>query len=314
MLLFCIVVVGILPGLARAGYRDPATVLSLRRQYTQLLQERKALEFSQNQLLKEQAELADEIERLKASDPGIFVRMRLERLLARNLEVSQQLESIARNLAQNETARQEKRQQLYNAYTAEMEKVVKLMRHTSNKKAAADLARQFYELQRRREMWRSPTIAKTDYSMFVVEIDSLDGPDEIIAKAEILEDLVNKIRAAIKRIDGRIKRLQRELRLNTEMQDMVHEMNLFQEGTRFQVPGSQPEAAPEEPDVREEIEVHRSPLGEESGDLPGTDRVALSIKREISKLEQERSYLVQLAAKLSAKAVEFRKKASQIRR
>ena len=307
------------PESGRTESTDPDPVQRLKIEYRELAGQHEELVRRQKSLLAEQREVADEIEKIKASDPGWLARMRLERLLARNLEVSRQLVEIARRLAENERRRLKLQDRIYHAYTLEMERVVKLLKRTANKKQAADLARRFYELQVRRQRWRSPTAIETDFSLFEVEVDPLDGPEELIAKAQLLEDLVTKIKAAISRIDKRIDRLRREFRLTSEMRDMVREMNLFQEGTRFHTGGrgdARPtEPTPEEPVVPdEEPGVHIPPLASDQGDVPGADRETVSIQREIKQLEAERKYLVQLAVQLSAKAAELRRRANQMRR
>jgi len=294
---------------------DPAQVQLLKKQYRALQQQRTELRQEQQQLLTEQAQLADEIEKIKASDPGFIGRIRLERLLARNLEVSRRLDELAVSLAENERNRQRVKENVYGAYTAEMERVVRQMKTTTDQRLAADLARRFYDLHVRREPWRSPTTAETDFSLFEVDVSDEGTPEELLANAQRLDDLVAKIREAIRRIDKNLNQLRREQRLNSEMRDMMRENDLFQEGTRFPSTGRGAhgnEATPEPTPVPDQqAGVHVPPINEDQGELPGSDRVAQSIQEEIKKLEAERAYLVKLAAKLSAKAAELRKKAKQ---
>lgn len=304
---------------AAAAKADPPHVKRLIEQYRAFEAQKSLLKKKKNILLTEQNKMADEIEKIKAEDPGLLGRMRLERLLARNLEVSRQLDDTEKGLERNRARRRELKKKIYFAYTAEMETTIVRMRETKDKKAAADLARRFYNLQQRRDPWRSSAYVQQDFSLFKVKIEPLDGPAEILHKADILDDLVAKIRTAIRRIDQRIKVLQRELRLGGEMRDLVSEMNLFQEGVRFHTGGSAlprvldpEEEEPEEP--VEESGMHIPPLAAESDSMPGADRATLSIQRESKKLLEERQYLVRLSAKLSAKAADFRKIAKTMRR
>lgn len=294
-------------------------MVNLKRQYRALAAEYRQLERQRKKLLDEQGSLADEIERIKSSEPGIFSRMRLERLLDRNLEVSRGLDEIARKIAGNERRRIALRKKVYQAYTSELERVVELLKQTNNKKLAADYARRFYELRRRRQKWRSPTTVETDFSMFEVESGSLNTADELRGRADLLDDIVVKIREAIKRIDQTIERLGRELRLTREMHEMVRQMNLFEEGTRFHtgdrtMPRSVEPTPEEQVEPEEESSAHIPPLASDQGGVPGADRVTSSIQQEIDQLEKEREYLVTLAAELSSRAAELRKKAKQMDR
>jgi len=299
---------------AQSVEADPPIIKRLIDQYRAYEAQDILLGKRKNELLVEQNKLADEIEKIKAEDPGLLGRMRLERLLSRNLEVSHQLDETEKTIENNQNQRQELKKKIYYAYTGEMENTIRQMRETKDKKAAADLARRFYVLQQRRDPWRISAGVEQDFSLFQVEIEPLDGPAEILNKADILDDLVAKIRTAIARIDQRIKVLQREQRLAGEMRDLVSEMNLFQEGVRFHTGESaQPRVLdPDEEQPDEQGEgggLHIPPLTGESDRVPGSDRATLSIQQEIKKLTEERQYLVRLSAKLSAKAADFRKKA-----
>ncbi|HPQ68030.1 MAG TPA: hypothetical protein PKW95_02805 [bacterium] len=302
----------------RAAEADPPVIKRLIDQFRAYEAEKILLDKKKDELLVEQNKLADEIETIKAEDPGLLARMRLERLLSRNLEVSRQLDETEKALEKNRSMRRELKKKIYYAYTGEMESTINQMRETKNKKSAADLARRFYTLQQRRDPWRISAAVEQDFSLFKVEIEPLDGPAEILNKADILDDLVAKIRTAIARIDQRIKVLQREQRLAGEMRDLVSEMNLFQEGVRFHTGESaQPRVLDpdeEQPDEQGEGGLHIPPLAGESDSVPGSDRATLSIQQEIKKLTEERQYLVRLSAKLSAKAADFRKKARSMRK
>ncbi len=303
-------------GTAFGQANEPNQAQLLKKQYRALQQQQAALRAEQKQLLAEQSKLADEIEQLKASDPGFIGRMRLERLLARNLEVSKRLDELATQLAENERNRRRIKEGVYAAYTAEMERVVRQMKSTTDQRYAADLARRFYELRTRREPWRSATSPESDYTLFEIDVASSGTPEELLANAQRLEDLVAKIREAIKRIEKNLNQLRRELRLNSEMRDMMRQNDLFQDGTRFYTGDrfaaqQTPEAPTPETDTGA---VHRPPLPEARGEMPGGDRSSQSIQEEINRLEAERSYLVKTASRLSAKAAELRKKAKQQQR
>jgi hypothetical protein len=315
--LLALVLAFVLVATARADTGDPGAVQALKKQFRGLQRAESGLKQEQRKLLEEQGQLADEIEKLKASEPGFIGRMRLERLLARNLEVSQRLDELAAQLAENARARAAMKENIYNAYTAEMERVVQQMKNTTDQRLAADLARRFYDLHTRREQWRSPTTAETDFSLFEVDVSDTGAPAELLANAQRLDDLVTKIRAAVKRIDKNLNQLRRELRLNAEMREMIHENDLFQEGTRFHTGDRTsgvrpPEQTPEPtPPPVQESGVHVPPIPATQGEPPGAERVAQSIQEEIRKLAAERAYLIKLAGKLSAKANDLRNKARQ---
>jgi prefoldin subunit 5 len=302
------------PALATAADAtpDPATVIVLKKQYQELANEYRALMAKQKDLLARQGQLANEIEKLQESDPGIIGRLRLERLLASNLELSNQLSQTASLLAANEKARNQKRDAIFRAYTTEMEVVVRQMRQTRDRQAAAALAHRFYELQERRRPWESPLTVETDFGARVVEVKETDGPDELVAKADMLSDLAVKVRGAARDVGKEIARLKREMKLAAEMNSMLKEMNLFEEGTRLERRDDSTTHQTEPPPT-EEPKTVAPPLVEEQDLRPGVGRAAKSLLQEIRKLENEQKVLNELAQALSAKADELRRRAARLR-
>jgi len=289
-------------------FRDSPNVRNLKLQYEQMHHAYRGMVSRQQQLLERQNRIADEIERLQSSDPGVIGRMRLDDLLAQNLEVSRELSDLAQQMTANEKARRAKRDAVHQAYTVEMETIVRQIRQTRDKKKAVELAHKFYELRQRREPWSATVAIKRDFSDSVVEEDELDGPEELELKAGILDDLVGKIRLAVRQLERQINRLKREYKLSNEMDSMIDEMNLFEEGIRFE--SAEEEGVVGQPDSED---VHLPPL--EVGKQPGGEgrQYSGAVMREIQKLEAEKKVLEELAAELSTKAAKLRARADKLR-
>ena len=303
------------PAFAQVEPFDPPTVRLLKTQYQQLVDEYRGLVENQKSLLEQQAKIADEIESIQDSNPGLLGRLRLEKLLARNLEISNQLSEVAQWLSQNAQARQAKRDVVYRAYTAEMEQVVRQLRETPDRKAATGLVHRFYVLEQNRAPWWTQLSIENDFSGLAVVESESDGPDELLAKADILTDLVGKIRLAKRELDREIQRLQREAKLSQEMNHMVKEMNLFEEGTKFlreTTKSNEPTVSP--PAEGTESGAHVPPLTLEPDKTPVGERAAKSIDADIRRLKHERALLDRLENQFSAKADELRKKARELRR
>lgn len=297
--------------------KDPAPVQALKSQYGALVAQHKLQIKRQRQLLARQGALADEIEKLQESEPGILARLRLERLLAENLELSNELTEVAQALTTNENTRVTKREEIYGAYSVAMEAVARRMRQAGDRKQAARIAHRFYELRQLRWKWRGATTIEADFSRLVVTESELDGPTELLAKADILTDLVGKIRGAIREIDRRIRRLTREQKLGEDFDAMVKEMNLFEEGARFvrrpEDSGRTDDDPPGPSTESDDAGLHLPPLDSTQDAAPGSDRAGRSIQSEIKRLEDEKKVLLKLAFDLSVKANELRRKAEKLR-
>jgi prefoldin subunit 5 len=301
--------------LAWAESVDPATVRVLKKQYAELTRENQALVAQHKALLTKQSEVAAEIEKLQESGPGLLGRLKLERLLAANLDLSNQLTDLATRLTANEKSRNTAREAIFQAYNAELEDVVREMRQTRDRQAALALAHRFYALREARDPWRSPLSLESDFLGRVVEVSGADGPDELLVKAELLTDLAAKVRATIRELEKELTRLRRELKLSAEMSNMVKEMNLFEEGSRFSRRAEGQTKPTETQPSGPTSDVGRGLLpDEEQKPAPGADRAARSLQQEIKQLEDEIGALTQLARQLSARADELRKRAVELRR
>jgi hypothetical protein len=295
---------------------DPPTVRNLKAQHKALVLHYRMFVKRQRRLLSQQSDLADQIESLQDDDPGILGRMKLERLLAENLELSNRLNEIAHELSANEKARELKRAAIYGAYTTEMETAARRLRQAADRKQAANLADHFYELRQQRERWRGAATPETDFSRLIVDEDPNDGPKELLAKADILSDVVTKIRGAIRVIDGRIKRLQRERKLGDDFDTMVKEMSLFEEGARFlrrPEDGAGGDDEDQPTTETDESNLHVPPLDPTQAGAPGSDRAERSLSAEIKRLKEEKKVLKKLADDLNARAKALRDKARALR-
>ncbi|MDP8224866.1 MAG: hypothetical protein P9L99_16015 [Candidatus Lernaella stagnicola] len=294
---------------------DTSTIRLLKAQYGALAGQHRLLLKQQRELLRKQGDLADEIEKVQDSDPGILGRMRLERLLAENLDLSNRLNEVAKSMAANEEARVSKREALFRVYTTEMERVARKLRHAKGRKDAKNLADRFYELRQSRRKWRTARTVESDFSRLIVEENDTDGPDELLAKAEILSDIVRKIRDAIREINRDIMRLQREKKLGEDFDTMVKEMNLFEEGARFMRRADEGRDDGDEA-VQPEVDdsgLHVPPIDSSEQAPPGSVRAGRSIEAEIKRLKAEKKLLEKLAGDLAGKAKQLRLKAVALR-
>ncbi len=296
---------------------DPPSVQPLKAQYVAWANDYRDLAVKQKDLLARQSQLAAEIEKVQESNPGVLARLRLERLLAANLELSNQLSDIAAGLSANDKARAGLRDDIYRAYTNEMENVLREMRQAPDRRAAGALAHRFYELRELRAPWQTATVAETDFGRQVVEVSDRDGPDELNAKADLLADLAAKVRTAIRDLEKEVQRLRREAKLANDMNAMVKEMNLFEEGVRFgrrPDEGTRPPESPLPSASSTAPDAGRPPpILPEQQAVAGAERAAHSWSAEIKRLEHEIAALNQLLRELTARADELRKKARELR-
>jgi hypothetical protein len=300
---------------AAAPTPDPPVVRSLKAEYQGLVAAARALTARQKDLLARQNAQAREIEALQDSEPGLLGRLRLERLLAANLALSNQLSEIAADLAANDKARGGVREAVYRAYTNEMEEVVRNLRQATDRGAARRLAHRFYELLERRAPWQTVAVPEGDFSRTAVEVGDQDSAQDLSAKADLLADLAAKVRAAIADVDKEIQRLRRETKLATEMNAMVKEMNLFEEGARFtrrpEDAARVPETLPNPPTGADDRALLATPLLPEQQEALGAERAAKSWSNEVKRLEDERKALSQLLSELTARADALRKAAHE---
>ena len=268
----------------------------------------------------ELADLSAQIEKIKSDQNASFMdKMRLKRLLPEHLELSKKLEALDQRIGALTKRGDRVREKLVSAYDEKIAATAQAMTREKNRDKALHLVREYFELLEKARQHR--TAADIDMAGFSVTLDPLDSYQKVSEKISLLRDRAAKLKNLVKQIDKQIKRLRTEKSLATEMQQMIEEGALFEDGVIYSPsPRSLPVRRPDErPDDTgaddttgfDEAGVHTSPLNAGQG---GESAVMLdSIRKEIRRLEQEKQSLLRLVKMLEAKIREFEKRARELR-
>ncbi len=181
-------------------------------------------------LISDSEKLAKEIEGLKISkNKTIWHRYRLEEKLKRSQELSDRIKVLNRNI-----------EEVRNQYKKALKEIIELY----NKKikiAVNDLKKQeikgekalriVKELYDEKSAWQMKIEDEIFNSVIIVEVElnPLDGPDEISEKADILMDIAEDLRKNLTILKKKKDELVEEKEIRAEMGEFVKEIYLFGE-------------------------------------------------------------------------------------
>lgn len=273
-------------------------------------------------LLSQLQTLGRDIEKLKSDKTrGFLSNVRLQKLLASHLELSNQLESLEKQIKDNQGDQEKIKTQLWDQYNNLIHKAVESMEKEKNKNRSIALVQEYFRLLEVSKKYQPKTAADIKFTPFIFVLDPLDGPREINEKIDLLRDRIKKLQQLINNIEQEIDRLENEKNLSQEMSQMIEEGNLFEEGVLFAPsPRLYPVKRPEGSGIDDgsgnadaqsynEAGVHTSPVDNESTTEGG--RILSAFDREIKYLEKQKTYLNQVIRELEEKVKEFMRKAKE---
>ena len=246
--------------------------------------------------------------------------MKLQKLLANQLEVSSDAQKIDARINTNRDKRESLRDRLRRAYDEKLRHIVRRMDLEKNREKALGLSKEFSELRKKARIYGNTPKSEPGLGAFFIKLDSLDGAREINEKIDLLNDRVKNLRSIIRQIDKEIKRLKEERNLAKEMQQILEERNLFEDGALFAPsPRTLPVPAPEDGEAGggtsdstgdDKAGVHTSPA--EGIATSGKAMMFDAINKEIERLEKEKEYLKKVIEELIIKIGQFRQKIRSI--
>ena len=284
--------------------------------------ENRKLELSRK-LRKLKAELDDlskGISKIKLDkNRGFIANARLQRLLAKHLEISKELEKAESELNRNRESRIKLIKQLRQVYDAKITQIVESLNIEKDKAKQVDLVHEYFTLLEKAARFKTSSTSDSALGNFSIELDPLDGPREINEKIDLLNDRIERLELIIKQIDKEIARLKEKRALAIEMQQMMEERNLFEDGVRF-LPS--PRTLPVRPsgggDTNgsgsdsgfDEAGVHTSPVSGEGAE--GGAYMIKAIDKEIIRLNNEKKELKRIITGLKEKIRLFKEKAREV--
>ena len=183
---------------------------------------------------REVARLAEQIEALKemrrsGGENRLLLDYRLENQLKASNELSEKLSRLNQAFHANERRRQREIEGLLAAYDGLIEALTARIAQTRGRRAKSALLAELHRYRSEREGYAAQILPRSPLKVYGIRVDPLDGPEEMLEKADILKDSEEKIRKTIGLIDRRIGELEETRQLIEETVALTIESNFFED-------------------------------------------------------------------------------------
>ena len=285
---------------------------SLREEIWRTVEKVEQLEAEREDLMKRAEVLAGRIEKLKG-EGGIIGRYRLKRALKRSQELARRIEALDRKIEALKSELSRKKEKLKDLYEAEISFVLEELER--NPGQADSLLKRLRELRMAMEDIEASEVGTPEakFRAILIEIDKDDTPEIIREKADLITDVVDRLKRRLRDLERRVEELEREMETEERIRDLLDEISLFDEdvfaGHRLQVQTR----AEETKGIRGPSEARRaSPDRVPEISVSGWEISPEETKIQISRLREEMERLKGKIAELSKKAEEFRRRAAEL--
>ena len=193
------------------------------------------LEIERHKIDNEMTELAGRITDLKSKrDIGLIDRYTLENHLKQSQELAREFDRINEWIVVQERAYQDALEGLLALYEEHINEILQQLEEVRLKKKknkGIHLLSRLVKLRDERRDVRKKMgfeVIEVD-DVFTIEIDSLDGPKEILEKSDLLKDMEDKLKLKIALIDLRTAELTSEMDIREKVNQFLVETALYDE-------------------------------------------------------------------------------------
>ncbi|RME51893.1 MAG: hypothetical protein D6795_07510, partial [Deltaproteobacteria bacterium] len=218
--------------LSRQIEKGRATVGEVRARIERLEAKGRELQTRIDAMNRQVARVAAEIDRLKAlrrdaRENRLLIDYRLENELKASNELSRKLSRLNRAFHENERRLREETQRLLAAYDVLIRALTEAIGRRTSPKVQNALLAELYRRRTERESYAARIRPTAPLKVYGITLDPLDGPEEILEKADLLQDSEEKLRGTIALIDRRIGELEETKQLLEETVTLTIESNFF---------------------------------------------------------------------------------------
>lgn len=331
-------------------YLSQSTLLSedrlsmLESKMSTLLSQQKSLEDRGKELKDELDQLSSEIEVLKLqsrSGLGIIGRYKLSRSLKKAQSLSEELQEIEKQRSSLGMEINNIRDILVKEYQDRINSITKKIESTTDPKEREKLLQQAISLNEAKDKTlRHPGHLMQKIEIPQIELSEYDSPNEVREKADLLNDVANKLKERIKLLDTKITELKNEFRIRRKLNQFADELLLFDDRVSREqvVTNIKVKKEVEKPPVTEKPEIttltdnirsfteakpeveKQEEIKSSTKDIIKGNRTSISlyeapiddIEEVIALLEKQKEILKSELSTVSEKELVFRKKANEL--
>ena len=206
----------------------------LQKEISTLEDQKGRLEAKKQKLMDEGDKLSREIEELKMQSRGglgIIGRYKLTRKLRKAQALSEKIQIFERDIYDVESGIDSKKKSLEREYDRQIDILLKKLNEASQAEESRDILERLRQYQSAKEQLAEQDEEEPAEYLDVskIEIEEFDGPQEIREKADLLNDVADKMGNGVETLSARIERLKGELETRTKLGEFAEEISFFGE-------------------------------------------------------------------------------------
>lgn len=206
----------------------------LKKEISTLEDQKGRLEAKKQKLMDEGDKLSREIEELKMQSRGglgIIGRYKLTRKLRKAQALSEKIQILEKDIHDVESGIDSKKKSLEREYDRQIDILLKKLNEASQAEESRDILERLRQYQSAKEQLAEQDEEEPAEYLDVskIEIEEFDGPQEIREKADLLNDVADKMGSGVETLSARIERLKGELETRTKLGEFAEEISFFGE-------------------------------------------------------------------------------------
>ena len=206
----------------------------LKKEISTLEDQKGRLEAKKQKLMDEGDKLSREIEELKMQSRGglgIIGRYKLTRKLRKAQALSGKIQIFEKDIHDVESGIDSKKKSLEREYDRQIDILLKKLNEASQAEESRDILERLRQYQSAKEQLAEQDEEEPAEYLDVskIEIEEFDGPQEIREKADLLNDVADKMGNGVETLSARIERLKGELETRTKLGEFAEEISFFGE-------------------------------------------------------------------------------------
>lgn len=215
-------------------FAQAPTYSSSKEQLAQIARQIKTIQTRQDDLLRRNKEITDEINAVKQKlqkGGNLILELQLQNDLKASREIADQVQKLDKEIYGLTKRSVDLKKQLVSLLSAEIDKLSQEADATTDNRKRLQLLQRVMQFQKEKEIYQAQITEESNELLLSLEVSIVedDGPDDILQKAAIIEDQRDIIRAKERKLNNQIQNIQKKINLQRSMLELLRDIGRGEE-------------------------------------------------------------------------------------